>query len=918
MKLKNISFLLVAVVILNLLTFPVLADYQENDEDIYAKAYEAVYALGISVADKGDFSSDMTRGEFCDMVARLVGISNYEIPVCYYTDVLRTHAYASAVYALSSIGVVSGTGEGVFSPDAPILANQAAAIIVKAFKYTEIMQNAIYPASYLAQADKLDLFDGVFSSGEEALSRGEAFTFIANAIDAPVPEIYGFENDNVNYYIDKTSSAIEVYHAIEKYEGVLDSNHLSTLSGSLPSSRGEDQITVNGKVYKIKNKAYKNYLGYNVEFYAKDDEILYLSPEDNKILEIAYEDAIDFEGSYISYFENDKEKRISISKDVDVIYNGVSYPDYKTSDFDFVNNNGRLILIDNNHDNKYDCISVEEYVTYVVNYVNEENKTLYFRNYIAQGDNADKSRGISFEKADVIEIVRPDGLEIPLSVVLTNEAASVFESKDGKYVKIIVSADKVHGTVSGVSKDKITILSEDGSEAEYELDCREENTVKSLVPGYSGIFILNYKGEIAGITDFLGEGYKYGYLVTLEKETGFGSTLKFKVLCADGKMRIFDIKGSVKIDGEKYNDMDKVFDKFTKTDTTNGKLYPAQQIIRYISSDDDTKINVIDTSALGGKEDEVNSLEIESYKSATYRPSQMYVQRKVQLDIQNLIVFVVPSIAAGSASEINNTKDSDYSVRYTLKGWWVSESITMDAVINDNDTGLSQCAAVYYEYYPEMKIGGSQLYAKTSSTLSMVDHISRRVNAEGEEVPVINLISDGDIVAKECAYDECAIKAMYENGAVVDGKSTSLSRGDVIRAYYDADGIIQYTECVYDASRTDNKRFVTGASKTTAQTCGIAYSKSGASMKMTTTVLSGAPEYDKTNPLNTFDVSKNSLITNIMPESNVKYFVCDFEEETVRKGNSFDIKDYVNNPSDASVLFIWESYTIPQVICIYN
>ncbi len=918
---RKISLLLVTALLFGLMVFPAAAGYKESDEIIYEQAFELLNSLGISVSQQKDFSLDITRGEFCDMVARLINITDYEAPVCYYPDVVRTHTYAQAIYGLSKFGYVKGDTDGNFLPDSPITANQAAKAVVKALGYTEEMLGSdIYPTSYIMKAREIKLFNNVGASGEEALSRGEAFVFIENALNAPAAEMNGVQGGYVQYSVDKKGYAADTYHSLKKDTGIIDSNFLTTLSGSSKTSVGENRITIDGKAFNIKNKSYREYLGYNVEYYANDDdEILYLRPYNNNVCEIDYEDITEFNLNYVNYEVNNKTKKLSISKNVDFIYNGVAYPEFNPASFTneyFDEHRGSFVFVDNDNDERYDCIFANEYVTYVVNYANDDTKTIYMKNY-----DDDSKRSVSFEDADYIELTRPDGLEIPFSVMLTNESASVFESKDGKYVKIIAAAIKANGTVKSLDDDGVLLMEhEDGTEGEYKLDSREKKTIDSLVPGFSGEFILNFKGEICGVTSFLGENYKYGFLVRVLEADKRYDNLEFKVLCADGKMRIFKVDEKTLIDAKKYTDLRELYAKLTKTDISTGSTYTRSQIIRYIDSSDNTYIKKIDTAELGENEEEVNSINVESYTGSSYRPSQMYCFGKMQFDVNDLVVFVVPRVASGPDSDINTATDKDYFVRYNLADWWKREYMDADAVIKDRDGGLANCVAAYYEYYRELPIGGNRLYFNTNPTIAMVDSVTYGASEDGEKVPIIKFVTTTLVESKQGANIECSQKKVYDaDGKVVVGERATLKKGDVIIFYADTDGLIEYTEVVYDVSRTDNARFILPEYKSNVNVAGMAYSKSGKTLKMTSVVKPGAPAaYDKSNPIATFDISNDNLFTGVIPESTVKILVYDSKNETVRKGNMFDIQDYKNNPDATSLIYIRWSYGVPTTMCIFN
>ena len=793
----------------------------------YKEARELLTALSLTSSDDRDYDKDLTRGEFSDLVARLTNMDRLEPSSYYYNDVMRTHKYAKAIYGLSEYGIVSGNNAGNFLPDEPVTANQAAAIIVRALGYTEqMLDGTSYPDAYISKAMSLKLFKGVSATGNDTLKRGDAYVLMQNAVDALVPEV-SVEGNSVKYSTDKDNTAIYAFHEITKGRGVCSANYISTLTGSRSTGVMKNRIIINGTLYSINNALYNYYLGYNLEYYANEDnEILYMRPYKTSTFEVDYEDITDFSADTIKYTENNGKKSLRISDDVDFIYNGAAYPDWSTSEFNkehFANTNGLLTLIDNDDDNKYDCIIAEEYVTYVIGNADEDKKTIYFRNY-----NENEVRSVSYEDADDVEVMRPDGTEIVFSAMLTNEAASVFATKDGRYVKIIAATDKLNGKITTVKSDKVTVLGEDGLTAEYRMDCRDTDTKAKLKAGYEGMFILNYRGEICGVVNSLSEAQKYGYIISVYKNESDEDKIFFKTLCATGDIRHYSVDKNTSVDGQTYKDLDALYEKFTKLDAATNERYTLSQVMYYDDNDEHTRLTTVDTGTLGDNEDEATSITVKSYRSVAYRPSYMYLSRRILLDENNLVLFIVPQVPSGNPSDIRYAKDEDYSVKYMLTGFWNEETLSVDAILTDKDGYTSTCAAVYYDFYPDMPIGGSRLYAMKAPTIGMVDEVTYKRNANNEIVPVISVLTEALLSEKECAWDACAKKAVYDStGTIVSGETKELERGDVILFRVDDDEVIQHVELLCDVSRVDNKRFETGAYKNPAQSFGMVYSKSG-------------------------------------------------------------------------------------------
>ena len=100
----------------------------------WAKAdMEFVAARGLLTGTgNNQFSPDaaMTRGMFVTALGRLAGISPDSYTTRSFTDVKADTYYAAYVEWAAQEGIVKGTGEGVFSPDAPVTREQMAVMMV--------------------------------------------------------------------------------------------------------------------------------------------------------------------------------------------------------------------------------------------------------------------------------------------------------------------------------------------------------------------------------------------------------------------------------------------------------------------------------------------------------------------------------------------------------------------------------------------------------------------------------------------------------------------------------------------------------------------------------------------------------------------------------------------------------------------
>ena len=106
-----------------------------DTEDHWAKNdIEFAAARGLlSATGNGLFSPDaaMTRGMFVTALGRLAGINPVSYTIRSFTDVKADDYYAPYVEWAAQQNIVKGTGEGLFSPDVPVTREQMAVILTK-------------------------------------------------------------------------------------------------------------------------------------------------------------------------------------------------------------------------------------------------------------------------------------------------------------------------------------------------------------------------------------------------------------------------------------------------------------------------------------------------------------------------------------------------------------------------------------------------------------------------------------------------------------------------------------------------------------------------------------------------------------------------------------------------------------------
>lgn len=146
-------------------------------------------ALGfVNGYDDGTFRPELavSRAEAAAMIARMLGYNgSYSSS---FTDVAENAWYKNAVSALSINGIISGTGDDKFTPDAPIIYADIFKILESLIGYASYFTaTPDYKAEAMQLAIKLGLTDGLGSfSTDDNVTRGDMAIILSNALDTHI------------------------------------------------------------------------------------------------------------------------------------------------------------------------------------------------------------------------------------------------------------------------------------------------------------------------------------------------------------------------------------------------------------------------------------------------------------------------------------------------------------------------------------------------------------------------------------------------------------------------------------------------------------------------------------------------------------------------------------------------------------
>lgn len=495
-------------------------------------------------AERDDYlAKTMTRAGMAQILSRVAGIDPYLGEDTYFTDVPVSHTNAKEINALAMAGLVKGDGDGKFRPDDAVTAEEMATLCCIVLGYKIVGTNDSYPVV----ANRIGLFDGIELSGDN-FTIGQFYRMVLNTLDTEVMEQVTF-GDKDEYAVQDGLTILECYHGLVKQRGVVEGAYGTRLSDA-DSSIGQNQLLIGGRVYVYENT--EGLLGREIVFYSQKDkmtggtkqkiEFLYVDEERNNYLELEGKAIEGLDENYFVYFDGSKEKKVQVSTTLDVLLNGVAYPEYKPEDLKPAC--GTVTLLDNNDDNIYDVILIDEYTFMMVESINKEEGIIYgkYPNITVGAQNQEELYQIYMEAGIVGEL----GFLIPGDMVAIRTSKN---TKGARVITVNYLGEGTSGVLEGIYKDTYTI---DG--VEYEITGA---TVMDEDPYLLGqtVTVYTHNGLCAGVIHPDNDGYKFGYLIDAKvKESAFSGTLMVRIVNQQRELQEFATGKKFLLDESEYTD----------------------------------------------------------------------------------------------------------------------------------------------------------------------------------------------------------------------------------------------------------------------------------------------------------------------------------------------------------------------------
>lgn len=734
----------------------------------YRNSFSFVSSLGIVNDSETDVERKVTRAEFANMIVTAMNYDVSEPKSGDFFDVTNTTPYSGAIYKAQELGIINGSGSGVFAPEDAITRDAAIKMAVCALGYEDIaIVKGGFPLGYLMVANELDILDGVSLNNE--LSFSDTTILIYNFLNADLCKITGIKNDSVYQMRDNDSCILSKYHHLKKTEGVMK---VAGFESMVPDYDSDDaKISINGEFFDTSVEDITDYLGNMVTGWYDDNGHMNLiyKHTSNETITVQAEYVKGYDDFKLTVYNEDYTREITynLNRAFTFVKNGRHLAQ---SDEDFVFPSGYLKLIDNDDDGKYDVVNAKCAELMVVSSVNLSSETVYSNKPTVNNVRFSTDYGYKYN----LNLVDKKGIlsSIKLKDLTSDMVLLLYRSNDGKYVDAVAYNNPISGTISEIGDDTIVI---DDKEYKTNIFFTEKD---KIAPGNHVTLLLAADGTVAALASTQSGILNYGYLLDfMSKKSGLFDKVFISLLTDAGEILETGISDTLILDGKKIKKNDSKL-----ADTLLSGNIPKYQVIRY-SLNDDGYISVLDTALDASN----NSSIYEKYSSSDYGNDTLiaFFRNKrsfwhggtgiftphVFLNDGGVIFKIPEEVASGATKRIDKKY---FSVTNT--GSLPAEAIYQ---IDAYDMDSVMCANVIVIY--DTNASESMISVNENATQCVVENVTRGLNADGE-----------------CLYITCLGGGNYYKYSIDTEVYDELSKrgnipktGDIIRVATDTYGDVK-------------------------------------------------------------------------------------------------------------------------------
>ncbi len=751
--------------------------------------------LGVITDTAPEYTHQLTRGELAHIAAKVSNAAAYTGNAIYFYDVEESNPYYQDVYALAAVGVISGDGDGYFRPDDTVSDLEICKIFSVMVGYRDIGQYH----DYIRLAKNAEITDGVTMDG--IVTYGEALRMAYNTLHTEMYEAYMYGDEKV-YKSTENYLAIERYHGLVQQFGIVDGVPFTTLVRP-ETAIDEGKIRIAGRLYTY---ADESVFGKSVIFYCQrkgdsiDSTISYLHVNETltHVMTIQGKDVKSADLEKLTYYVESKEKSVKLDGSPDVIINGVAYPEYKEEDLKPVN--GKLTLIDNNNDKKYDVILVEACEYVVIEAVDEGNN-------IIKGKYPQMIIGSPDREID-LKVTRGRG-QLRLNSLKAGDVIKVFRSKnlDGTLKIRINPLEGVTGQAEAFGNNKITIA---GTTYYINEGTRTDDDVRI------GEMVTVYPdGEIAAaIIHASNQLYKFGYLLDVaEIGSVFSSTLEFRIVDTARAMLELPMGKVLMVDEMKFDDSQAILSRLTAANERRSiatasaikemaeeanEKWEYSQPVRYRLNDagELTHLDTVIYESAYELEDSLRPLNGTESVMQSYSYDHGNMSFYTSYNDENGLVFSLPDTTTAFQVPATERDRVELYRNDQLSG----SSVSVEGFTMDEDSRLVKYALVHYNVERDVRVDYNKAW--------IVSDISSVLDGDGVPVRQVTLVSNANPKTLVLPSDT---PILLKDGTT----TTELNIGDIVQYDSDLTNAISVINKIMDVSKGIvplDKRLVDGDS----------------------------------------------------------------------------------------------------------
>lgn len=769
---KLISYLLALVLVFSNLT----AVWAEGENPVTKEDYYKKVAVGLGIVDeKLEEKEVITRSDFALVLTRLINESPKISSTSSFTDVAAGTKESAAIELLKDKGIMVGMGDGIFSPDEPVLFTHAVRLILKAtdnikdFHSKEIVSGANYEK----------LTKGVYATSDGRVSYDVLTRLVYNALDMTVMQTTFDKPGTVSGKTDGGETVLKKFFNLTRVVGVLETDIHSSIKELTVDGAN---ITIDGVKYRS-DKDYNESLGFKVDCFVEidDNEVVFLTTHpENEVIKVYDKDLSYSPVSRVyTYSKDNRIKRISVENTTDIAYNDRVMT--VSDDAVMVPSNGYVMFINNDKDSDIDVIRIMQYTDiYISGKSTLDEKTTIFETggvsaVISLEDGADGSTIVS--ASGEVKTVK----DLKAGVVASVLSDFVGSPAGGSTVsarRVIICDDSISGKLSKIDTDegKITV----GSEEYY---INDRFAVPSLGSNRSYTLYLNFMGKIAAKGDLDRSDLPMAVGYVMDSYINSDGRCVAKILTYEGDVTKFVCAEKVKFEGIGTERNQNTIDNYLKTN---------EKLIGFTVNDDKELSRVtFPTDYSAGKPTDVPT-EFGLYnigKSSTsggsdlkYKYFQHYKSFFGRLTLKDdTIMFVIPE--SGTLDSTNCKVEAISSL--------VNEKVyKVEGYVFDKASPYCDVIVVRDEVNPT---------ATSTSTLCVVKKIVDTINEDDEAVKQVTVVAQsGELVL--LAKDENVLtRAKKYSDDTALGRSIMV--GDVMLCAVNSDEEICDIKVLYDKLR---------------------------------------------------------------------------------------------------------------------